>query len=160
VLEERKLQPLASIDRICRLLSNYKYIQLNDGTPGNTAVLIDEDLFVYIVEKYDGISRMMEFVGNLEDKASYLQRHTYELGMRGLNMMSNQMQVLKLSKKSETLSDLYQSTLVLLAGDITRLMKEEAVLTVLDPTKNIDTIISDDNVGVLSSVSLPTIENS
>jgi hypothetical protein len=70
------------------------------------------------------------------------------------------MQVLKLSKKSETLNDLYQSTLVLLAGDITRLMKEEAVLTVLDPTKNIDTIISDDNVGVLSSVSLPTIENS
>ena len=39
-------------------------------------------------------------------------------------------------------------------------MKEEAVLTVLDPTKNIDTIISDDNVGVLTSVSLPTIENS
>jgi hypothetical protein len=107
VLEERKLQPLASIDRICRLLSNYKYIQLNDGTPGNTAVLIDEDLFVYIVEKYDGISRMMEFVGNLEDKATYLQRHTYELGMRGLNMMSNQMQLLKLSKKSETLNDLY-----------------------------------------------------
>ena len=53
-------------------------------------MLIDEDLFVYIVEKYDGISRMMEFVGNLEDKSTYLQRHTYELGMRGLNMMSNQ----------------------------------------------------------------------
>jgi len=65
-----------------------------------------------------------------------------------------------LTKKSETLNELYQSTLILLAGDITRLMKEEAVLTVLDPTKNVDTIISDDNVGVLTSVSLPTIENS
>jgi len=51
--------------------------------------LIDEDLFVYIVEKYDGISRMMEFVSNLTDKATYLQRHTYELSMRGLNMFSN-----------------------------------------------------------------------
>ena len=49
---------------------------------------------------------------------------------------------------------------MLLAGDITRLIKEEAVLTVLDPSKNIDTIISDENVGVLTSVSLPTIENS
>jgi hypothetical protein len=39
-------------------------------------------------------------------------------------------------------------------------MKEEAVLTVLDPSKNIDTIVSDQNVGVLSSVSLPSIENS
>lgn len=39
-------------------------------------------------------------------------------------------------------------------------MKEEAVNIVLDPTKNIDTIVSDQNVGVLTSVSLPTIENS
>ena len=70
-------------------------------------MLIDEDLFVYIVEKYDGISRMMEFVGNLEDKSTYLQRHTYELGMRGINMMSNQKQILKLTKKSDTLNDLY-----------------------------------------------------
>ena len=77
------------IERISNLLGNYKYIQLNDGTSGNSAVLIDEDLFVYIVEKYDGLSRMMEFVGQIQDKGSYLQRHTYELGMRGLNMMSN-----------------------------------------------------------------------
>ena len=88
-IEERRLQPLASIPRIVKLLSNYKYIKLNDGTQGNTAVLIDEDLFVYIVEKYDGLSRMMEFVGSLEDKATYLRRHTYELNMRGLNMLSN-----------------------------------------------------------------------
>jgi len=30
----------------------------------------------------------------------------------------------------------------------------------LDPTYNIDTIVSDQNIGVLTSVSLPTIENS
>jgi hypothetical protein len=107
VLEERKLSPLASVERICRLLGNYKYIQLQDGTPGNTSVLIDEDLFVYIVEKYDGISRMMEFVAGVEDKSTYLQRHIYELGMRGLNMMSNQKQILKLNKKAETLNELY-----------------------------------------------------
>jgi hypothetical protein len=53
-------------------------------------VLIDQDLFVYIVERYDGISRMMEFVGNLEDRSTYLQRHTYEINMRGLNMLANQ----------------------------------------------------------------------
>jgi len=41
------------------------------------------------------------------------------------------------------LSEMFQSTLVLLAGDITRLMKEEAVLTTLDPSRNIDTITND-----------------
>jgi hypothetical protein len=156
VLEERKLKPLCSIERIEKLLHNYRYLSIGEGS----AVLIDEDLFVYIVEKYDGISRMMDFVSNLTDKASYLQRHTYELGMRGLNMMSNQRAVAKLNKKSTTLNDLFQSTLVLLAGDITRLMKEEAVLTVLDPSKNIDNIVNDEHKGVLDSFSVPTIENS
>ena len=160
LLEERKLKPLASIERINKLLTNYKFIQLQDGTQGNTAVLIDEDLFVYIVEKYDGISRMMEFVSNLTEKATYLQRHTYELGMRGLNMFSNQKAVSKLTKKSETLNEMFQSTLILLAGDITRLMKEEALLTTLDPSRNIDNIISDQNAGVLNAISIPTIENS
>lgn len=32
VLEERKLKPLASIDRIIKLLTNYKFIQLQDGS--------------------------------------------------------------------------------------------------------------------------------
>ena len=88
-MEEKKLKPLISIERICKLLTNYKYIQLNDGTPGSSPVLIDQDLFVYIVERYDGISRMMEFVGNLEDKTTYLERHTSEINMRGLNMLAN-----------------------------------------------------------------------
>lgn len=33
-------------------------------------------------------------------------------------------------------------------------------MCLLDPTHNIDTIVSDQNIGVLTSVSLPTIENS
>lgn len=58
LIEEKKLLPLISIDRVCRFFSNYKYLDIQDG--GNNSVLIDEDLFCYIVEKYDGISRMME----------------------------------------------------------------------------------------------------
>ena len=49
------------------MLQNYKWIELNDGNSGSQQnVLIDEDLFVYIVEKYDGLSRMMEFTTNVE----------------------------------------------------------------------------------------------
>lgn len=66
MLEERKLKPLCSIERINKLIHDYKYLSVGE------AVLIDEDLFVFIVEKYDGISRMMEFINNLTDKASYL----------------------------------------------------------------------------------------
>lgn len=59
LLEEKKLLPLISLERIAKFLTNYKYLDINDGGNSNS-VLIDEDLFCYIVEKYDGISRMME----------------------------------------------------------------------------------------------------
>lgn len=32
---------------------------------------------------------MMEFVFNMEDKSTYLSRHTYEINMRGFTMASN-----------------------------------------------------------------------
>lgn len=79
---------LISLKKARRMLSRYQCTELNDGS-GNGQVLIDEDLFVYIVERYDGLSRMMEFVHNVEDRSTYLQRHTYEINMRGFNMASN-----------------------------------------------------------------------
>lgn len=41
------------------------------------------------------------------------------------------------------LNELFQSTLILLAGEANRLMKEEAQLCVLDPNFNINTIVND-----------------
>jgi hypothetical protein len=88
LLEEKKLLPLISLERIGKFFSNYKYLEINDG--GNSSsVLIDEDLFCYIVEKYDGISRMMELSLAANDKSSYISRHIYEINSRGLNMLSN-----------------------------------------------------------------------
>lgn len=78
--------------------------------------------------------------------------------MRGLHLLSNQKTVQKLQGRLSNLNQLYKSSLYLLAGEVNRLIKEEAQLCVLDPSSNIDTVINDDNVGVLRSISLPTIE--
>jgi len=153
------MKPLVNIDRVAKLLLNYKYIDLNDGK-GSQSVLIDEDLFVYIVEKYDGLSRMIEQAQNIEDRSCYLSRHTYEINLRGLHCLSNQKTIQRLCGKSNALNELYDSTMVLLAGEVNRLIKEEAQMCVLDPSTNINTIVSDQNIGVLTSVSIPTIENS
>lgn len=75
-------------------------------------------------------------------------------------MLSNQKTVEKLHKKAIKLNELFESSLVLLAGEANRLMKEEAQLCVLDPTTNINMIVNDQNVGVLASIHIPTIENS
>ncbi len=99
LIEKVGQKQLISLKKSKELLSTYKCTELNDGS-GNGQVLIDEDLFVYIVERYDGLSRMMEFVHNVEDRSTYLSRHTYEINMRGFSMASNQLIIKKLNRKS------------------------------------------------------------
>ena len=88
LLEKKKATPLMDIMRINNLLSNYNYNGVAGGK-GSGNVLIDEDLFVYIVERFDGLSRMRELSDAINDRSGYLSRHVYELNMRGLNMLSN-----------------------------------------------------------------------
>ena len=125
LLEEKKLNPLIAIERISKFFTNYKYLDINYGS-GSNSVLIDEDLFCYIVEKYDGLSRMMELSTTTEDRSGYISRHIYELNLRGFNMLSNQKSVQILGKKANKLSKLYHSTMILLAGEVNRLIKNEA----------------------------------
>lgn len=127
LVNEKKSIPVISINKIAKFLKNYQYIDKDNIQKGQTtAILIDEDLFVYIVEKYDGFSRLVELTSQFEEKSSYLQRHVFEINLRGLNMLSNQKTVEKLHKKAIKLNALFESSLILLAGEATRLMKEEA----------------------------------
>lgn len=135
---------MVSINKIEKFFKNYHYVDKDGVEKGSSsAILIDEDLFVYIVEKYDGFSRLVEETNNLNEKAAYLQRHVFEINLRGLNMLSNQKTVEKLYHKSAKLNQIFESALILIAGEASRLMKEEAQLCVLDPTHNINTIVND-----------------
>jgi hypothetical protein len=100
LLNEKKATPSISISKIAKFLKNYNYLDSGNIQKGNTAVLIDEDLFVYIVEKYDGFSRLVEQISMYEEKSSYLQRHVFEINLRGLNMLANQKTVERLHKRA------------------------------------------------------------
>ena len=157
LLEDKKSSPLIQIERIAKLLSNYRSVENKDGSG---PVLIDEDLFVYIVERYDGLSRMIELAENVSDRSSYLQRHFNDITKNGFDLLANQKTVEKIQKKAKNLNDLYSSTLVLLAGEITKILKEEAKTCLLDPVYQSERQILADasQVGDLHSISLPTIE--
>lgn len=73
LIDEKKSIPVISINKIGKFLKNYSFIDKEGIEKGNSnAILIDEDLFVYIVEKYDGFSRLVELINQLEEKSSYL----------------------------------------------------------------------------------------
>jgi hypothetical protein len=141
-------------------LRGYKSLGEGSGGQGSGTLLIDEDLFVYIVERYDGFSRLVEQFNAVEERAQYIARHTHEINLRGLDMLANQMNLGKIYRRSQSANSLYEATLVLLAGEANRLIRDEAQLCVLDPTTSINTIVTDANVGALSAVGVPLIENS
>ena len=63
LIDEKKSIPVISISKIGKFLKNYSFIDKEGIEKGNSnAILIDEDLFVYIVEKYDGFSRLVELI--------------------------------------------------------------------------------------------------
>ena len=44
---------------------------------------------MYIVERYDGFSRLVEQFNAVEERAQYIARHTHEINLRGLDMLAN-----------------------------------------------------------------------
>jgi hypothetical protein len=63
LVDEKKATPLISVSKLAKFLRNYQYLDKAGLEKGNTsALLIDEDLFVYIVERYDGFSRLVELI--------------------------------------------------------------------------------------------------
>lgn len=87
LLEEKKFVPMVSIERLVKLITNYTKIKSEEQSD---QIVIDEDLFVYIVEKYDGLSRMMEFTVNVDDRIKYLASSSESKDNRGLILASNQ----------------------------------------------------------------------
>ena len=70
LLEEKKSQPLVAIERMASFLRSYKCLDEESGkVGGGSSLLIDEDLFVYIVERYDGFSRLVEQFNAVEERA-------------------------------------------------------------------------------------------
>lgn len=153
--DTKKVQPSVSIARLCKFLKNYEFHDSDEQ--GST--LIDQDLFVYIIERYDGFSRLVEQIMMNEEKAGYHQRHTNEMTLRGLTLMANQKTVEKLKAKQILLNELYESTLVLLAGEAGRLMKNEAQLCVLDPTTNTNSIVNNQQASMIDAIDVPFLEN-
>lgn len=134
LLEEKKFVPMVSIERLLKLITNYTKIKAEEQSD---QIVIDEDLFVYIVEKYDGISRMMDFTINVDDRIKYLAGHNEQKDNRGLVLASNQLTVQQVALKSSKINDLYQSTLQLMSDRVISKIKSEVFLCVLDPANNV-----------------------
>lgn len=126
LLEGARARPLVPVARMVTFLRSYKSLGDAAAGHGGGPLLIDEDLFVYIVERYDGFSRLVEQFNAVEERAQYIARHPHEMNLRGLDMLANQLNLGKIYRRSQAANSLYEATLVLLAGEANRLIRDEA----------------------------------
>lgn len=75
-------------------------------------------------------------------------------------MLANQLNLEKIHRRAQAVNGLYESTLILLAGQANRIIRDEAQLCVLDPTYSINSVVNATGLGALEAVGVPTIENS
>ena len=66
----------------------------------------------------------------------------------------------KIHRRASAINGLYESSLILLASQANKIIRDEAMLCVLDPTYSINSVVNATGAGVLDAVSVPTIENS
>lgn len=118
--------PLITIQRTANFFRSYESLDEETGKAGGNTLLINEDLFVYIVERYDGFSRLLEQFTAVEERAQYISRHTHEINLRGLNMLANQLNLEKIHRRAIGINSLYDSALVLLASQANRMIRDEA----------------------------------
>lgn len=157
VIEIKKFVPMVSIERVLKLFNNFMQMKAQNHSE---QIVIDEDLFVYIVEKYDGFSLMMNFTQNIDDRIKYLKDHGEDGDNRGLMLASNQLTLQQVVHKSLKINDLYQSTLQLMSEQIISKIKQEVNLCVLDPNENVPLKPNENSVLTLNSIVIPTVENS
>jgi hypothetical protein len=70
LIDEKKSNAVINIGKVAKFFKTYQYIDKEGVEKGSSsAILIDEDLFVYIVERYDGLSRLQEQSTAVEERA-------------------------------------------------------------------------------------------
>lgn len=158
LIEEKKRMPMISIERVGTFFRSYKAIDEEAAAQGT--LLIDEDLFVYIVERYDGFSRLLDQFNAVEERSQYISRHTHEIGNRSMTLLSNQLNLDTIHRRAKAVNTLYESTLILLAGQANKIIRDEAQLCVLDPSYGINEIVGGAGHGQIGAVTVPTMENS
>ena len=90
------------------------------------SITIDEDLFVFIVSKFDGLSWLNNLVGNLNNNTHYAEKHSFEFDLRGFTLLSNQRIVKRLKQKADELSGTFDVSLRMIAKQSIEMIQDEA----------------------------------
>lgn len=112
IIYDRNKGKLINIELATKILKNYNFVQTSAN---EISITIDEDLFVFIVSKFDGLSRLVNLINNLYNTTSYSSRHSFEFNLWGLSLLSNQRILKRLIWKAHALCSTFDSSLKMIA---------------------------------------------
>jgi len=123
---DKDYQPCVSIPQLQNFLSRYI---INSNYTGESTLaeelLVDEDLFVSIVQHFDAFMLLNTKSYNLSEMAKYLVNHKEELKVRGCGILSNAMLMERILKEGKSLVLDFRDLLGNIANSILEHIKKE-----------------------------------
>ncbi len=124
---DREHQPCVIIEKLVNFLQQYStnpfYTRRQTGAE---ELLVDEDLFVSIVQHFDGFNVLNEKTYQLAESASYLASHRQELKSRGCAILANDSMLIRLVEGAKSLALSLRDTLVGVSNTCLELIKGAA----------------------------------
>ncbi len=134
-VDNKAQQTAVSTDRINEFLQQYStspFYTLNP--PGAEEILVNEDMFVMIVQHFDGYSVLLNKGTELFEKSQYISTHRNEFCTRGCSLFANTCMMERLKEGSRVLTLNLKDTLLHLASFGLDLIKNSAQTALIDPT--------------------------
>jgi len=123
-----------SIEKIADFLIQYSSSPFYaPSQPGNEEILVNEDMFVMIVQHFDGFSVLLNRTGEVSEKAQYVQSHKSEFITRGCSLLANSLMLERLKNGANLLAMNLKDTLVNLVSHGLRLIRSATSSMLIDP---------------------------
>ena len=133
-VDNKTQQTSVSTERINEFLQQYStspFYTLNP--PGAEEILVNEDMFVLIVQHFDGYSVLLNKASELFEKSQYIATHRTEFCTRGCSLLANSGMIQRLKEGARILTLNLKDALVSLSSFGLRLIKNAAQSALIDP---------------------------
>jgi len=129
--------------------------------PGTEELMVNEDMFVMIVQHFDGFSVLLNKSGLICEKAEYIVSHKKEYFTRGCSLFTNYFILERLKKNSKKLALNLNDAMVNLSLHSLNLIKSAALSSLADPLLNTTgKYLIDNETDIVKEYTLPNIDPS
>lgn len=150
--------PIENVQKFLQEFNTNAYLTQNHA--GTDEILVSEDMFVMIVQHFDGLSVFINNSALLFEDSQYISTHRSQLNTRGCSLAANQRYLSYILQKVNILAINLKDTLGWLSSFALQIIKNSAHSSLIDPKFSKLSLPSDDLtvLDIVNTYKIPTID--